>query len=162
MYTNMVRIMKKTLSSLILAVILFTGCSTLMGEEVGRLPINQISSNMDDIVLKETSVDLKKNDEIAIWSDMDVEYEGDVSLRFRIEISKDGEILDRLEIDPTDKNITVGEVRTSVMGKVDWSFSGKNHEIVIEDDGNYTFKGILVASENESLIVNKAELVLKK
>jgi len=48
------------------------------------------------------------------------------------------------------------------MGKTNWSFSGKNSEIKIEEDGYYTFKGILVASENETLKVTKAEIVLKK
>lgn len=141
---------------------LLTGCNALTGEEVGRLQINQVSTDKDNLIFKEISLDLKKDEKIAIWSDMDVEYEGDVALRFRLEILKDGENLGGLEIDPTDKNITIGEIKTSLGGKTDWSFSGKNSEIKIEDDGNYTFKGILIASENSSLNVNKAEIILKK
>lgn len=156
--------MKRTLSLLIAAftILLFTGCSALTGEEIGRLPINQVSTDDDNLVIKELSLDLKKGDEIAIWSDMDIEYEGDVAMRFRVEILKNGENFGGLEIDPTDKNITIGEIKTSLMNKTDWSFSGKNSEIKIEEDGNYTFKGILVASENRTLKVNKAEVVLKK
>lgn len=142
--------------------ILFAGCSALTGEEVGRLPINQVSTDDDHLIMKEVSLDLKKDDKVAIWSDMDLEYEGDVILRFKIEILNNGESIGGIEIDPTEKNITMGEVRTTLMGKTDWSFSGKNTEIKIEDDGNYTFKGILVASENPTLIVNKAEVVFKK
>ncbi|MEZ4828929.1 MAG: hypothetical protein R3C61_21980 [Bacteroidia bacterium] len=156
--------MRNPLSFLILAVpfILLAGCSALTGEEVARLPINQVSTSDDDLTVGEALLDLKKDEEIAIWSDMDIEYEGDVALRFRMEILKDGESFGQLEIDPTEKNITIGEVKTSLMGKTDWRFSGKNSEIKIEEDGNYTFKGILVASENPSLTVNKAEIVLKK
>ncbi|CAL2101521.1 conserved protein of unknown function [Tenacibaculum sp. 190130A14a] len=156
--------MKRTLSLLIavFSIILFTGCSALTGEEIGRLPINQVSKDDDNMIIKEISLDLKKDEEIAIWSDMDIEYEGNVVLRFRMEILKNGENFGGLEIDPTDKNITLGEVKTSLMNKTDWSFSGKNAEIKIEEDGNYTFKGILIASENSTLKVNKAEIVLKK
>jgi len=156
--------MRKLLSIFILSVslTLLIGCDALTGEEVARLSINQISSDDNNLILKETSLNLKKDEEIAIWSDMDIEYEGDVELRFRIEILKNGENFGELEIDPTDKNITIGEVKTSLMGKTDWSFSGKNSEIKIEEDGNYTFKGILVASENPTLKVTKAEIVLKK
>lgn len=141
---------------------LLTGCDALMGEEVARLSINQVSKDDKNLIVKEASVDLKKGEEIAIWSEMDIEYEGDVALRFKMEVLKNGENIGGLEIDPTDKNITIGEVRTSLMGKTDWSFTGKNSEITIEEDGNYTFKGILVASENTTLKVMKAEIVLKK
>jgi hypothetical protein len=48
------------------------------------------------------------------------------------------------------------------MDKTSWSFSGKNSQMKIEEDGKYTFKGILVASENPSLKVTKAEIVFKK
>lgn len=156
--------MNRTLSFLIVAFtsILFTACSAITGEEVGRLPINQVSTDDDNLIIKEISLDLKKDEKIAIWSDMDIEYEGKVALRFKMEILKNGENFGGLEIDPTDKNITIGEVKTSLMGKTDWRFSGKNSEIKIEEDGNYTFKGILVASENSTLKVTKAEIVLKK
>lgn len=138
------------------------GCSAITGEEVARLPINQISVSDDNLIMKEASLALKKGDKIALWSEMDVKYEGDVLLRFKLEILKDGELFQGLEIDPTDKNITIGEVKSSIMGKTDWRFSGKNGQIKIEEDGHYTFKAIFVASNNPSLKVDKAELVLKK
>jgi hypothetical protein len=148
--------------ALSVSLILLTDCDALTGEEIARLSINQVSTDENSLIIKETSLNLKKGEEIAIWSEMDIEYEGDVALRFRMEVSKDGENFGDLEIDPTDKNITIGEVKTSLMGKTDWRFSGKNSKIKIEEDGNYTFKGILVASENSTLKVTKAEIVLKK
>jgi hypothetical protein len=79
-----------------------------------------------------------------------------------VEIWKDGKNTGGFEVDPTEKKITIGEVKTTVMDKTDWSFSGKNSVYKIEEDGKYTFKGILVASENSSLKVTKAEVVFKK
>jgi hypothetical protein len=152
--------MKRLLKLLTLSLIL-TGCDALTGKEVGRLQINQLSTE-GNLVVKETTLDLKKDDEIGIWSDMDIEYEGDVALRFRVEIWKDGKNMGGFEVDPTEKKITIGEVKTTVMDKTDWSFSGKNSVYKIEEEGKYTFKGILVASENSSLKVTKAEVVFKK
>ena len=152
--------MKRLLKVLAISLV-FTGCDALTGKEVGRLQINQLSTK-ENLIAKETTLDLKKNDEIGIWSDMDIAYEGDVALRFRVEVKKDGKTIGGFEVDPTEKNITIGEVKTTVMGKTDWSFTGKNNVYKIESDGKYTFKGILVASDNATLKVTKAEIVFKK
>ena len=153
--------MRKLLFIIIISVF-FTGCDALTGEEIGRLSINQVSVDDNNLILKEVSLDLKKDDEIAIWSDMDIKYEGDVALRFKIKILKNGKPFGSFEVDPTDKKITIGVTKTSLMGKTNWSFFGKNAEVKINEDGNYTFKGILIASKNETLKVTKAEIVLKK
>lgn len=155
--------MKKPLVILttIISVLFLTNCG-LTGEEIARLPINEISKNDDNLIIKEVNLDLKKGDEIAIWSDMDFKHEGEVALLFKVEILKNGENLGGFEIDPTDKNLTIGEMKKSINGKTDWSFTGKNSKIKIEDNANYTFKGILIASDNPTLEITKAELVLKK
>jgi hypothetical protein len=152
--------MKQLLKSLAILVAL-TACDALLGKEVGRLQINQLSTE-GNLIFKETTLDLRKDDEIGIWSEMDIEYEGNVELRFRVEIQRNGKAIGSFEIDPTDKSITLGEVRTTVNNETSWSFSGKNSEYKIEDDGKYTFKAILVASENSTLKVTKAEIVFKK
>ncbi len=152
--------MRKLITLLIIS-LLSLGCTTLIGEEVGRLKINELSPE-NSLVIKEATLDFKKGDEIGIWSDIDIEYEDDIVLRFRIGVSKDGEQHGRFEIDPTEKSITTGELKTSIMGKTNWRFMGKNTKIEIEEDGEYTFKGLLVASDNPSLKITKAEIVLKK
>ena len=152
--------MRKLFPLFIIILISFS-CSTLTGEEVGRLKINELSPE-NHLVIKEATLDLKKGDEIGIWSDIDIEYENDIALRFRIGVNKDGQQHGRFEIDPFEKNITIGELKTSVLGKTDWRFMGKNTKIKIDEDGEYTFKGLLVASDNPSLKITKAEIVLKK
>jgi hypothetical protein len=152
--------MKRLLTLLAISLAL-TACDAITGKEVGRLQINQLSTE-EDLVIKETTFDLLKDDEIGIWSEMDIEYEGDIGLRFKIEILRNDENLGVLEIDPTEKNITLGELRTTIGGKTTWRFSGKNTEYKIEENGKYTFKGIFIASDNPSLKVNKAEVVFKK
>lgn len=140
--------------------VLLSSCS-LTGDEVGRLEINKVSSK-DNLVIKETKITLKKGDKINFWSDMNVTYEGDVALRFRIEILKDNLPYGALEIDPFEKKISIGEIKTDMNGKVKWSFTGKNASLNIDEDGNYTFRGFLMANENSTLEINKAEIAIKE
>lgn len=133
-----------------------------MGEEVARIPVNEISTDNDNLIVGETSIDLKQGEEIALWSDMDMSYEGDVALRFQLEIIMDTTSLGIMELDPMDKNITLGEVKTTLNDKTNWSFSGKNGSFKVEEDANYTFKAILIASDNSTLQIDKAELIIKK
>ena len=140
---------------------LFTACSALAGEEVGRIKVNEVS-DPDHIVYKEITIALKKNDEIGIWSDMDIAYEGDVAMRFQLGLWKDGKQMGVMEIDPTENDMTLDVFKKSINGKTEWSFKGRNKNITIGEDGNYTFKAAFGASDNKTLKVNKAEIMLKK
>jgi len=154
----------KTLPLIISSLLLISlclGCKGLIGEEIGRLKINKVSTD-DKLTSKEISLDLKKGQELVIWSDMDVEYDGEVSFELKLEISRNGEHFGQLTLDPTKKNVTLGETKIAIMDNTKWSFLGRNKKIDIKEDGQYTFKGILIASENESLTVHKAELIFKR
>jgi len=137
------------------------GCSALFGKEVSRLPVNAVSTAGHNVI-KEASLKLQKDDAISVWSEMDMAYEGEAPLRFQVLILKNGSAFRELEINPTDKNITVGELKTSINGKINWSFSGKNGEVTVPENATYTFKARLVAANNPTLQIKKAELVLKK
>lgn len=152
--------MKNRIYALPVFILIFS-CSFLSGEEVGRLAINEVSKE-DNLISKETSIDLKAGDEIIFWSEMDIQYEGKVDMRFRVSIKKGEEEYGNLEIDPTEKDMTLTEVKNTLDDKTSWSFTGRNAVFNIQADGKYTFKAILVVSENNSLKVSKAELVLKK
>ena len=154
---------KKTLYIIaVLTIFITSGCNALTAKEIGRLPINEVSIDDDHLIVKETELLLKKGDQLSIWSDMNIAYQGEVSLLFKLEILKDGEQMGGMEIDPTDKKITIGEFKKQVMDQTDWSFTGRNSGFIVDDDGTYTFRGILVASDNPSLKVSKAEVVFKK
>ncbi|MCB2376874.1 hypothetical protein LGH70_04735 [Hymenobacter sp. BT635] len=136
-------------------------CDTLFGREISRLPVNAISTEGHE-VLRETTLQLQKDESVALWSDMDMEYEGEAPVRFQVLILKNGAQFRQLEIDPTEKNVSVAEVKTSINGKTSWSFSGKNGEVSIPETAKYTFKARLVAASNPTLQIKKAELVLKQ
>ena len=89
-------------------------------------------------------------------------YEGEAPLRFQVEVTQNGAAFRRLVLDPTAKNISIGEVKTSFNDRVSWRFAGKNTELEIPADGRYTFWARLVAAPNPTLKIAKAELVLKQ
>ena len=153
--------LKKLIITLALPLFLIS-CSALTGEEIARLEINKVSTGKGNIFQEQTILELKKDDEIMFWSDMDISYEGNIALRFNVRIFKGGAQIKKMEIDPTKKNITLGEVKTQLLGKTNWSYSGKNTTCKIEEDGKYGIKAILTATDNSSLEVTKAELVIKK
>lgn len=119
-------------------------------------------STPDHLVMGEATLPLKKQEEIAFWSHMSLAYDGEVDLRFRVRVLRGDSDLTLLEIDPLEKNITMGETRTDLNGHVEWTFTGKNHTWVVPDDATYTFKAILTEESNPGLRINKAELLLKK
>ena len=154
--------MLKKLFIIIALPVFLANCSALTGEEIARLEINKVSTGKDNMFNDRTILELKKDDEIMFWSDMDIAYKGATELRFKVGIFKDGALIKKIEIDPTKKNITLGEAKTEVMGKTNWSFLGKNTELKIEEDGKYGISAILTATNNSNLKVTKAELVVKK
>lgn len=153
--------MKKILI-LLLCPIIFIACESITGKEIARLKINKVSTSEENLFEKETDLELNKGDELMFWSEMDIEYEGEAYFQFRFRIYKDNEPYRILEIDPTDKNITIGEFKTVINNKTKWSFTGKNAELKIEEKGKYKIKGILKTTANPSIKINKAEIVIKQ
>lgn len=152
--------MKKHITAFALLILLIS-CGALTGEEIARLQINKLSTN-GNIIAKDVTLDLKKGEEIAFWSDMDMEYQGDLQLQFKVKLFKDKTLVNSFEFDPREKNITIGEVKTQLNEKTKWRFSGKNYALTIDEDASYRISSILVASENPVIKIAKAELVIKK
>lgn len=151
----------RSLLYLPLALLLLPSCEAITGKELARLSIDTLSTP-DVLVMREATLNLKKDDRIALWSHLDMAYDGMAALTMRVRVVKDDADLQLFELDPTEKNVTVGETKTELNGHTEWSFTGKNAEYTAPEDGAYTFKAILTAEENPSLVIRKAELVLKQ
>ncbi len=146
-----------TLTCLIIGVFMLTGCSSPLKQEIARLPL------MHDAPQPETvSFFLEAGEEITFWSKMDMEYTGNIPLQMIIEVHKDDELQERITFDPRDKNITIGEVRKTFGNKTSWRFTGKNGTLPIIEDGNYTFYASMFASEDPTVMIETADLILKK
>ena len=148
-------------SFLIFLAIITVSCDALTGEEIARISDNQISTE-ESLDWKTAELDLKAGDEIGFWAEMDMEYEGNLGLRFQVQVIYEKDTLGIMEIDPMDKNITLGEVKTEIMDKTSWSYTGKVGSYTVENDGHYAFRTILISSPNETLKLEQADLVFKK
>lgn len=153
--------MKKTFFIFLLGGFL-SSCSAMMGEELARMPVNKITVTEDEVFAKEATLDLKKGQEIAFWSEIDLESEGDLALEFRVQVWKDNEQIELLNVYPFQGNITMNESKVEFGGQLNWSFSKKNATWKCPDTGSYKFSAILVSNGNEKLKLNKAELVIRK
>ncbi|WP_179352277.1 hypothetical protein [Winogradskyella vidalii] len=151
--------MKKIIGVLVITFLL-VGCETLLGEEIGRLVINEASNS--ELHTEETSLSLKKGEKIAFWTDTDIVYKNDLALVYILEIWKDSTQIGRTELDALNTNPRLMEVKKVLGNTTTWRYSGKMKHFSIKEDGNYTFKAILKSSDNPTLKINKAELVLKK
>jgi hypothetical protein len=140
---------------------ILVSCDSLSSKEVARIPVNTIS-NIKNPDWKTTSLDLKAGEKLWFWTDMDIEYSGNLELIYQIQLIKNTDTLGYIEFHPFDKKITLGEMKTTLLGKTKWSFKGSMDFLKIKESGKYTFRAILASSQNESLKLNKADLVLKK
>ncbi len=142
-------------------VIILAACSALSSKEIGRI---SFTKPLDDLKpeWKKIELSLKQGEILRFWTDMDLEYDGAVDMAYSIKLVKGTDTLVVTDLNPFEKNITMGEVKTTVMGKTKWSFSGQMHTLDIKEGGTYTLMAAFSSSLNTSLKLNKADLVLKK
>lgn len=142
-------------------VITIAACAALSSKEIGRL---SFTKPFDDVrpEWKKMRLSLKQGEILRFWADMDLEYTGSVDMIYSIRLVRGTDTLVVPDLNPFEKKITVGEVKTTVMGKTKWSFSGQMHTIGVKEDGKYTVLARFSSSLNNSLKLRKADLVFKK
>ncbi|MCE3226718.1 MAG: hypothetical protein K0S32_1269 [Bacteroidetes bacterium] len=145
----------------VIAIVVFTACAALSAKEIARIAINKIS-NEENLDWKSTSIDLKKGEKLWLWTDLDIEYEGELGLEYQVLVIRDSDTLRMVKLNPLKCNVKMFEKTVSIMNKTTQSYEGSMEAFEIADDGKYTFNAILVSNHNETLKLTKADLVLKK
>lgn len=153
--------MKYTHILIILLIYSLTSCSTIAGEEIARIKVESISTE-ENYDWKTIELDLKAGDKIHLWSEMDMDYEGELTLLYQIQIIKKSDTLGYIKFNPMEKDITLGEIKTSIGNKTSWKFTGHADFWNVKEEGHYFLRAVLVSNANESLKLNKSEIVLKK
>ena len=153
--------MKHSYLFIIIFACFLAACSAITGEEIARINIDHISTK-ENLDWKSIELDLNAGEKIHLWSEMDMKYEGALALRYQLQVIKDTDTLGYIEFDPMDKNITIGEIKTSFGNKTNWKFSGRSDTWNVQDSGHYFLRAILVSNGNESLELKKSDIVLKK
>lgn len=132
---------------------LLVGC----GSEVGRLPLNGEGSG--------TAVANLKGGEVALWTDIDLDYEGDGTLTYEVTLMQDGKQVAKTTCDPLARLPTrVKWVETNIGSKHSRSGQGKmTCTASVPAAGQTNAKVTLAwASKPQSATIRKADLVLKQ
>jgi hypothetical protein len=129
---------------------LLSGC----GKEVGRVPFTESGSGDEKMQL-----DAK---EVAFWSDMDLEWEGDASGRYEIELLKKGDKVGSASCNLlAAPKVKMSWVETNIGGKHSRRGRGKlDCSVDLSSAGEYEVRVKLKASSNITL--RKADLVVKQ
>lgn len=143
----------KRLVLMSVAVCALAGC----GKEVGRVPLSGVGT-------AESTVDLKAGD-VAFWTDMDLEWEGDGSLEYRVTLSQDGKSVATATCWPLGQLHVKGNWTSTNLGDSHTRHGdGKmSCEATVPKAGKTTVQATLAWKQApKSATVRKVDLVLKQ
>lgn len=90
--------------------VIFLGCSGLVGTltatEVGRVPITAPGTHSTSVYVTAAP--------LALWTDIDVEWEGNASMDYTVQVTQDGTVLSEGTCDPLDVNLTTNARSTDI------------------------------------------------
>jgi len=142
-------------------------------EEVDIINIEELTTSSEELkVYKSKTIKIDSGDKIYFWSELDMEYEGNLNLSFQVQIVNDkGENLMLIEMDALDIDTRVMCVETTLNSKTNYSCTGRIHNFIspenmdfleFEDSGEYSFNVIMLANSYEKIDIKKSKLILKK
>lgn len=154
--------MKKILLFLCAFSILFIlSCAALSAKEIGRVPFSSASTSQNP-EWKSITLDLKKDEMLWFWTDMDVEYDEDLVIEYAVQTIRGKDTLGYIKLEPFKKNVTLNEEKTTLIGHTNWHFNGQMDALKVKETGTYIFRVVLIAEPNTSIKLKRGDLVLKK
>lgn len=151
----------KKLVVVLLTVLSLMGCAEEDKKtEIGRIALTEISR--DRFFTKEITLDLKQGEVISFWTDTAVSYENPIGLAYVVEVQVNGTNRPLLRLSALGED-SESRVKKEVKdGRTSLSFLGKIEDYVVEETGTYLFKAAIMASNDYSIELQKAVLILKK
>ena len=132
----------------------------IKGEEVLSIEIDQLSA--DDVQRPGYGeITIEDSTNFSIWSEFDVEYEGNVRFQYYVAIYRSDSLIFDGRIDPMEGNLTVGETKTTVNGKTKWKFSKLNGEMYLINKGSYDVVVKLFSTADSLVTLNSANFILR-
>jgi hypothetical protein len=141
------------LATVLLGAALAAGC----GKEVGRVSLSSAHEG-------ESKIDLKAG-EVAFWTDIDIEWEGNVTARYEIDLEQNGSKVATTTCNPLGPlKVKLGWVETHLSGRHSRRGRGKMDCAVQLEKGGPTVvhTKLSLSSQPASLKLAKADLVLKQ
>ncbi|MFT4979285.1 MAG: 3-phosphoglycerate kinase [Myxococcota bacterium] len=101
---------------------------------------------------------------VALWTDIDLEWEGDLALRYDVRIAQDGAELAVMSCDPLDVNVTMNSMTTDLGSRHTRRYQGLMHcTATIPTDGPIDVTAALsVTNATSAYSISRADLVIKQ
>ncbi|MBI1184319.1 hypothetical protein GC194_08610 [bacterium] len=133
-------------------------CSCMPAIMVGSVPCKQTAQGF---VFDNQSVELLQNDELQVWSEVDMRYNGALVFELVLEVYCNDEIIYTQKCDPRFAGPRFSEKLKVQEGIIHYKYSSENVRITAHKDGNYTVKAAMVVTGNGNIQMNKYDLSLK-
>ncbi len=152
----------KFMIGIALLIATITSCNAVIGEEIGRVSIAEIST-LQNPKTAEITFNIEKGETITIWSSMDYSYMGNSFMVFTVDAFLEDIPVATFFIDPEKANLYIKAVKSSSKGVTSRRFkAARGAKFLIEESGTYTFKAALVDQGTKDLQVYRSELFITK
>ena len=140
------------------ASIVMMGCAglfnTFTAAEVGRVPLTAPGTASTTAVVAAGPV--------ALWTDLDVSWDGDAALAYDVQVSQDGAVIAQLRCDPLDVNVTMNSMTSDFGGSHSRRYQGLMHcDVTAPVDGMIEVTASLSVLSGAPTL-ELADLVLKQ
>ncbi|PLW92194.1 MAG: hypothetical protein C0592_12040 [Marinilabiliales bacterium] len=148
---------------IVLCFLAICSCSVFFGDEFERIPIDNVCSR-ENCSVESALIDLEKDEEISLWSDYDVEYEGNLQLEYQIVVVIDEkDTLDMMAFDPFYTNVTINSRSIQMNNHYEESAEAKLCDFTARKTGSYEFNVVVFANQKPGeFIFTKGDLVFRK
>lgn len=141
----------------LLVLLLSLSSLTACGSEAGRVPLSGEGAGTATIPLKAG--------EVALWTDLDIAYEGNAALAYRVELVQDGATVASAVCDPLGPmNVKMSWVETNIGSSHSRRGKGKmSCAATLAKGGPTTVKATLAFAQKPATVtLKKADLVVKQ
>ena len=151
--------MNKMLPLLILLSLL-TSCRYFVGDEVLRITVEEITYESLNHPAEGIRT-FEKGDELHFWTDMDVEYTGNVGLTCMVRILLNGEMDEEIILNPFEGDLTLDNDKAQAADHIRWDREARQLIMNVQETGEYHFIVFLLASSNPTLKVHEFDFVVR-
>lgn len=154
-------------ATVILNISLFLGCGAFSQETLAFIEAELIE-DFDHSEFNSITLSLQKDEKIYFWTDLDVEFTGNVDLVYLLKVTEPDNTITKYEIRPFDEDkrtITINEKKIVINNSTKWSFTSYYYSFIVENEGEHTFECALTmisSSDKTTNIINKSNLIIKR
>ena len=154
---------KNIISILFIATSLICFSCGIKTEELETIVFEKVSSEDEVYAYESKELYLKKNEQISLWSKLDIKYENNPNLKYKVQIfsEKEGSIA-LFELNPLETDQSIMCYEQTIDNINEYNCTGRIDKFYMEDSGNYIFKAAFFSDSDKLINLKEASLLIKK